>query len=1230
MKFQKLIAILLLITTLGGLIASCKKEDTQMPNENADGGQSTAGGANNDPNNNLQGDGWMDIWSQDPAFELLTDDASRDSNGELQDGSWFDSFSAKKNLYWTNKKDYATKFEFKDGVMYYEAGDFTGTTHEAFISRSVRQSEQFELEFRFKIDYYGNDNGVYLSYNGVRVIIYFSESWVRFNRDRGGSEPSGDIVYTDIGYDWHTYRIRVVDRVAKVYIDGKYLTSFKPESFGGDMGEVCFLAYPSNATNAAKAQVEYVSYTVLGDEGVKITSPTASEVCGKGASDVEVSVSVSSALSAQNNGVKYYLNGFYAGKSTVQNAKMTFTDLQPGVYTVYAVCGDVTSVERVFIVEESGKDQSLRYSTSAQMQSSYVLKFNVNGSGTVTAGDGIFSFSLTFGNSKLRYKTSGGTETKLTDVNGSYIAVVDGGVVWLYKDGKLLLSYRLPYEACATAVGVSGEITNLTVGAHNGTFYQKRLSGDAHLNEALDSIGYSYALEFEYTSGKEAVVQLTDGIYGVDLSFSAEGGISALLSPQKNPYTDEVATAKSGTALYRVTVSAGIAQLYADNVWLASWRMPETVTSERIFVTGSVGLVQIRETGDKFFFSGNKTDGDWNEYFGSTGDLSAIGASCLKVYSKNSEISSEISYSSTTNGEFYLLTRYFNGLGLFAGYDFDDGCFKMGLKKDSLQTVGVGKTLPASGKATLSLIAKDDRAVLYCNGQQIGEIEVGSVNGWGNAGYLCTGNATVVSYTFEGDSNVLWNTTTALIPEDWTSCFFEMEGYVYAGGEFGTFRSEDDGVTFDEISRFPKNSWNMIWLKSGKLLTLVREGTAVKKRYVAYHCTKKGTVIGGPYNIHADEDLNAYRLTMNGRVMQASSGRIFFASGETENEYMGQVWVYYSDDDGKTWVKAQTEFNQKTTGMNLQEGMIVELDDGVMRMYARNDGGFLVYSDSFDGGMTWDTEMKYSNFPSIICAFGVNKDPYTGDIYMSWEYNNTNDSNLVQYPRTRLALAVSHDNARTWEYIGVFEELNSAISSTWMHMNAGVWFTENAILATTAKSIDGVRYNYIVRIPRDNLISMARNVDLHVLREDPYAHKEGLKLFANGVLAISSDTGRVYASGKSYEIGSVNGKRTMLSAEIVADFLNGTVAVENGRAVIRVGTAEYIFEAGSKTASIAGAEKKMIFEAISEEGTVKISIEDLQNTLGLTARCSESGAILLTVEDTPIRVEYLLGLVGIR
>ena len=103
----------------------------------------------------------------------------------------------------------------------------------------------------------------------------------------------------------------------------------------------------------------------------------------------------------------------------------------------------------------------------------------------------------------------------------------------------------------------------------------------------------------------------------------------------------------------------------------------------------------------------------------------------------------------------------------------------------------------------------------------------------------------------------------------------------------------------------------------------------------------------------------------------------------------------------------------------------------------------------------------------------------------------------------------------------------------------------------------------------------------------------------------------------------------MISAEIVADFLHGTLTRDGDRAIIKVGNAEYVFVAGSKTAIIAGVEKEMTFTAISEEGTVKISLEDLQNTLGLTASRSASGAMVFTVSNDPIRLEYLLSMTGI-
>jgi hypothetical protein len=368
---------------------------------------------------------------------------------------------------------------------------------------------------------------------------------------------------------------------------------------------------------------------------------------------------------------------------------------------------------------------------------------------------------------------------------------------------------------------------------------------------------------------------------------------------------------------------------------------------------------------------------------------------------------------------------------------------------------------------------------------------------------------------------------------------------------------------------------------------------------------------------------------MNGKVMQASNGRIFFVSGETVNENIGTLLVYYSDNGGKLWKKSEVIFNQQTTGENLQEGVIVELPGGVLRMYARNDSGFVVYSDSHDNGKTWDMDMKVSNFPSVVSAFNARNDFETGAIYLAWEYNCSNDATTIQYPRTRLGMAVSYDGAQTWEYVGDFDELNEVNNRSLAHMNIGMWVTSESVFATVAKQIDGVWHNNTVRIAKDGIRTSARFNTLHSLLVDPTMDLEGAKLLTKGVLAISPTTGRVCASGEYYDIGIVNGKRTMLTAEMIASFLSGTLEQEGDVATIRLGGAEYVFTAGSKIALINGEQKEMTFEATAENGTVSVSVEDLDNLLGLTTRQAKNGAIVITIDPSPIRLEYILAQVGI-
>ena len=63
----------------------------------------------------------------------------------------------------------------------------------------------------------------------------------------------------------------------------------------------------------------------------------------------------------------------------------------------------------------------------------------------------------------------------------------------------------------------------------------------------------------------------------------------------------------------------------------------------------------------------------------------------------------------------------------------------------------------------------------------------------------------------------------------------------------------------------------------------------------------------------------------------------------------------YTDDGGATWHRGQHVTNNvgKTS-----ESQTILLPDGGIRMYSRNDIGFISYADSYDGGITWGTSHK--------------------------------------------------------------------------------------------------------------------------------------------------------------------------------------------------------------------------------------------------------------------------------
>lgn len=64
------------------------------------------------------------------------------------------------------------------------------------------------------------------------------------------------------------------------------------------------------------------------------------------------------------------------------------------------------------------------------------------------------------------------------------------------------------------------------------------------------------------------------------------------------------------------------------------------------------------------------------------------------------------------------------------------------------------------------------------------------------------------------------------------------------------------------------------------------------------------------------------------------------------------VSTIYSDDNGITW-KRGAETKCKAAVGKTSESQIVELNGGVLRMFARNNYDFVAYADSTDGGHSW-------------------------------------------------------------------------------------------------------------------------------------------------------------------------------------------------------------------------------------------------------------------------------------
>ncbi|MBG6233527.1 hypothetical protein IWX76_000082 [Pedobacter sp. CAN_A7] len=165
-------------------------------------------------------------------------------------------------------------------------------------------------------------------------------------------------------------------------------------------------------------------------------------------------------------------------------------------------------------------------------------------------------------------------------------------------------------------------------------------------------------------------------------------------------------------------------------------------------------------------------------------------------------------------------------------------------------------------------------------------------------------------------------------------------------------------------------------------------------------------------------DQTGYFVLNNDRVIQLNSGRLLFAVAlhKNLNAYMGgsgNLFSYYSDDNGRTWKTGQEVKGPKDR--LTQEPGVVELKNGDVMMFIRATGGTQLVSYSKDKGETWTNAVPY-NLKSPLSPASIERIPGTGDLFAIW--NNIDDRHpKAKDQRTPLTIAISKDDGKSWVHV---------------------------------------------------------------------------------------------------------------------------------------------------------------------------------------------------------------------
>ncbi len=316
---------------------------------------------------------------------------------------------------------------------------------------------------------------------------------------------------------------------------------------------------------------------------VKATGETATITVPKSANYGEgVGVSVETDATKISS-YEYYVNGKRV--KTSSSANETLTGLRAGTAAVMAKViradGRELATETKYIDINKGAVAS---GENVNMHREYRLDYEFDGSAgsTLSVNDGYFKLDFIYGDNKIEYIDNTGSKQVYTGVGngigaGDYRIVATAGNAEVYYNGQFLFSLLMPYtNSGAQSITYSGGITGVELFASG--VKQERFFAEWNTKNSVEEYGLDfemwYSMEFNKDDTQDETVVVYDGQYQGKIVFD-ERGVTAVTQTEDYKTPEETllsATIKPG--YYRLTVAVGLAQLFVDNVFIASFKMP--------------------------------------------------------------------------------------------------------------------------------------------------------------------------------------------------------------------------------------------------------------------------------------------------------------------------------------------------------------------------------------------------------------------------------------------------------------------------------------------------------------------------------------------------------------------------------------------------------------------------------------------------------------------------------